>query len=86
MSIIYIMSTNIKTPGIILLSGIKYAKLCALVNDRLILSRNCIKVQVHDQIAFAKDCMPGNHLYLICGCYWSISHGMCLSLNKGLPL
>ena len=28
-----------------------------------------IKVQVHDQIFFAKDCMPCNRLYRNCSCY-----------------
>ena len=44
-----------------------------------------IKVQVHDQIFFAKDCMPCNRLCRNCSCYWSIFR-RCLSLNKGLPL
>ena len=43
------------------------------------------KVQVHDQIFFAKDCMPCNRLCRNCSCYWSIFR-RCLSLNKGLPL
>ena len=44
-----------------------------------------IKVQVHDQIFFAKDCMPCNCLCRNCSCYRSIFR-RCLSLNKGLPL
>ena len=31
-----------------------------------------IKVQVHDQIFFAKDRMPCNRLCRNCSCYWSI--------------
>ena len=31
-----------------------------------------IKVQVHNQIFFAKDCMPCNRLCRNCSCYWSI--------------
>ena len=44
-----------------------------------------LKVQVHNHIFCAKDCMPCNRLCRNCSCYWSIFH-RCLSLNKGLPL
>ena len=44
-----------------------------------------IKVQVHDQIFFAKDCIPCNRLCRNCSYYWSIFR-RCLSFNKGLPL
>ena len=44
-----------------------------------------VKVQVHDQIFFAKDCMPCNRLCRNCSCYWSIFR-RCLSLNNSLLL
>ena len=47
--------------------------------------RGRFKVQVHDQIFFAKDCMPCNRLCRNCNYYWSIFR-RCLSFNKGLPL
>ena len=36
------------------------------------LQNKTLKVQVHDQIFFAKDCMPCNRLCRNCSCYWSI--------------
>ena len=36
-----------------------------------------VKFQVHDQIIFAKDCMPCNRLCRNCSCYWSIFVGVC---------
>ena len=60
--------------------GILIREACLPTPDNLY-----IKVQVHDQIFFAKDCMPCNRLCRNCSCYWSIFR-RCLSLNKGLPL
>ena len=40
-----------------------------------------VKVQVYDQIFFAKDCMPCNRLCRNCSCYWSIFR-RCLSSIK----
>ena len=52
------------------------------VTRRLI---SALKVQVHEQIFFAKDCMPCNRLCRICSCHRSIFR-WCMSLNNGLPL
>ena len=56
-----------------------------IANGLISFRNNRVKVQVHDQIFFAKDCMPCNRLCRNCSCYWSIFR-RCLSLNKGLPL